>query len=127
MDRKALLLYAPALIVAAVGLPIVLGIEWVLANVALSNDLRVVLGLVPIVPGVALVLAFVHAVRGLDEMQKQIYLQAAAITFCVTVLLTFVFGGLQRAGIYQASWDDIGNNMLMIWAVAYIYSLWRYR
>ena len=127
MDRKVILLYAPALIIAAVGLPIVLGIQWVLANVAVSDDLRVVLGLLPIVPGVALVLAFVYAVRGLDEMQKQIYLQAAAITFCVTVLLTFVFGGLQRAGIYSASWDDIGNNMMLIWAVAYIYSLWRYR
>jgi hypothetical protein len=118
MDRKALPLFAPALIIAALGLPFVLGAEWMLANLMLSDSLRVVLGLLPIVPGIGLVLAFVHAVRGLDELQKQIHLHAAAITFCVTIVLTFVFGGLQRAGIYTASWDDIGNNMLLIWAAA---------
>ena len=127
MDRKVLFLYAPALIIAVVGLPLVLAIQWALANLTLSEPLRIGLGLLPIVPGIALVLAFVFAVRGLDEMQKQIYLQAAAITFCATLVLTFVFGGLQRAGIYTASWDDIGNNMLLIWVVAYVYSLWRYR
>jgi hypothetical protein len=68
-----------------------------------------------------------RTVQKMDEMQKRICLESAFIAFLLTLTLTFVFAGLDRAGVYRATWDDVGTSMLFFWACAYIFSSWRYR
>lgn len=71
--------------------------------------------------------ALVRAIHKMDELQKRICLESVFIAFVVTLILTFVFAGLQDAGVFRAPWDDIGSYMMLFWAGAYVFSSWRYR
>jgi hypothetical protein len=73
------------------------------------------------------VVALVRAVQKMDELQRRIFFEAVSIAFVATLTLSLVLAGLDSAGIYHASYDDLGTPMLALWAVAYIFSSWRYR
>jgi hypothetical protein len=85
------------------------------------------LGLAPILPMMFFVVALVRAVQKMDELQRRIFFESVAIAFVATLALTLVFAGLDIAGIYRASYDDLGTPMMAIWAGAYIFCSWRYR
>ena len=85
------------------------------------------LGLLPALMAVLFVVAFVKDVRKLDEMLKRIHLQAAAISFLLTVILTFVFDGLKSAGIYRATLSDLDTATVLIWVAALMFLSLRYR
>jgi hypothetical protein len=63
----------------------------------------------------------------LDEKRRRIHLQAAAISFRLTVILMFVFDGLKNAGIYRATLSDLETGTVLIWAAALIVLSLRYR
>jgi hypothetical protein len=100
---------------------------WVFQSATLSPAMRLLLALLPLIPGSLFLYYLVKGIRGLDELQQRIYIEAATLTFIVTILLTFLFGSLQRAGIYDAKWDDIGNTMMFVWVFIYLLINWRYR
>jgi hypothetical protein len=83
--------------------------------------------LLPVLPALLFVLALVRAVQKMDELQKRICLESVFIAFLLTLVLAFVVGGLDRAGIYHAQFDALGTPMMGFWASAYIFSTWRYR
>jgi len=85
------------------------------------------LGLVPVLPMMFFVVALVRAVRKMDELQRRIYFESVSISFVATLALSLVFAGLDSAGIYRASYNDLGTPMMALWACAYIFSSWRYR
>ena len=84
-------------------------------------------GLLPLLPMAFFIAALARTVQKMDEMQKRICLESALIAFLLTLALTFVFAGLDRAGVYRATWEDVGTPMLFLWGCAYIFSSWRYR
>jgi hypothetical protein len=90
------------------------------------QGLRLLL-LLPLIPAIFFMLALVRAILRMDEMQKRICLESVFIAFMLTLAITFIFGGLDRAGIYKPTWDSLGVPMMFFWAVAYIFSSWRYR
>jgi hypothetical protein len=53
--------------------------------------------------------------------------QSVFIAFIGALALTFVFAAVEQAGAYRPPWDSVGTLMLALWAVAYVYSSWRYR
>jgi hypothetical protein len=81
----------------------------------------------PVLVMLCFVVAFVRAVWRMDELQQRICFESVAIAFVLTVALSYVFAGLASAGIYHASYDDLGTPMMVLWAAAYIYCSWRYR
>jgi hypothetical protein len=83
--------------------------------------------LLPVLPALCFVLALARAVQKMDELQKRICLESVFIAFLLTMVLAFVIGGLDRAGIYHAQFDALGTPMMGFWASAYIFSTWRYR
>lgn len=83
--------------------------------------------LLPVVPAVFFIVALVRAIQKMDELQNRICLESTFIAFMLTLTITFVFSGLERAGVYRAPWDSLGTPMMFIWACAYVYSAWRYR
>jgi len=85
------------------------------------------LALLPLLPSLLFVLALVRMIMHMDELQRLICLQSVFIAFVGTLALTFVFAALQQAGAYQPQWDSIGEVMLVLWAVGYVYSAWKYR
>jgi hypothetical protein len=83
--------------------------------------------LLPLIPLLFFLLALVHAIWKMDELQKRICLESVFIAFTVTLALTFVFAAMERAGIHRAPGSGIGTLMMFLWAVAYVFSAWRYR
>ncbi len=119
--------FRPAFVWGIVGLAIVFALGWLFQSVALSPTLRILLALIPLIPACLFLVYLVKGIRGLDELQQRIYTETATLTFIVTILITFLFGSLQRAGLYTAKWDDIGNTMMFVWVCIYLLNDWRYR
>ena len=94
---------------------------------SLPPGTRMTLALLPLLPSLLFVLALVRMILHMDELQKLICLESVFIAFIGSLALTFVFGALQQAGAYQPPWDSVGEAMLVLWAVAYVYSSWKYR
>jgi hypothetical protein len=125
--RGYMIIFRPAFVWSLIGLALVFITGWLFGSVKLSQTTRIILALLPLIPGSLFLFYLVKGIRGLDELQQRIYAETASLTFIVTVLLTFLFGSLQRAGLYIAKWDDIGNTMMLVWVCMYLLTDWRYR
>jgi predicted ABC-type sugar transport system permease subunit len=104
-----------------------LAVQWIFQHAELHSPARQTLGFLPALLAIIFVVAFVKDVRKLDEMRRHIHLRAAAISFLLTVILTFVFDGLKSAGIYSATLGDLETATVLIWAAALIFLSLRYR
>jgi hypothetical protein len=93
----------------------------------LRSPARHILSFLPAPLWIFFMVAFVQAVRRMDELEQHIYLQALSIAFGLTVALALVFAGLERAGIYRAAWSDVVSSLMFLWVIAYIFASWRYR
>jgi hypothetical protein len=102
-----------------------LAVQWMLKHGWQSSEMRF-LSLLPLVPMMFFIIALARTILRLDEMRQRICLESIAIAFLLTLALTLVFIGLDRAQIYKARWDDLGTDMMFFWACAYIFSIWRY-
>jgi hypothetical protein len=94
---------------------------------SLPAGVQMALALAPLLPSLLFVLALVRMIQHMDELQRLICLESVFIAFIAALALTFVFGALQQAGAYRPPWDSVGEAMLGLWAVAYVYSSWKYR
>jgi hypothetical protein len=63
----------------------------------------------------------------MDELQKRICVESLSIAFLLTLVLTLTFVGLELAGLHRPDWEDMGSYMMLLWACAYVFSVWRYR
>jgi FtsH-binding integral membrane protein len=83
--------------------------------------------------GASLLLMLLFAVSAarmilkMDELQKRICVESLSIAFLLTLVLTAIFVGLELAGLHRQKWDDLGSYMMLLWACAYVFSVWRYR
>src|SRR6185503_21021453 len=125
--KRYVIVFRPAFVWGIIGLAVVFASSWFFQYAVLSPTLRILLALLPLIPGGLFLFSLVKGIRGLDELQQRIYTETATLTFIVTILMTFLFGSLQRAGLYTATWDDIGNTMMLVWVCMYLISDWRYR
>jgi small-conductance mechanosensitive channel len=104
-----------------------LGILW-LGDHALLTARELVIGF-----GASLLLMFLFAASAarttlkMDELQKRICLESLSIAFLLTLLLTGIFVGLELAGLHRPNWNDLGSYMMLLWACAYVFSVWRFR
>jgi hypothetical protein len=72
---------------------------FVLKNVQMGADLRVVVALIPVAPSAWLVWQMGRAILGLDELQRKIQLEGLALAFAATTLFTVIYGMLQVAKV----------------------------
>jgi uncharacterized membrane protein len=84
-------------------------------------------GLLPVLPYLVFLAAFVRTALKVDEMQRRIYLESASIAFVLTLVISFVFGAVKQAEIGHPPWDVIGSVALLLWTGAYALTCWRYR
>src|SRR5262245_36818214 len=117
----------PFVLWGSAALATALTVKWIFNNEELHSPARTMLGLLPALMAVLFVVAFVKDVRKLDEMVRRIHLQAAAISFLLTVILSFVFDGLKSAGIYRATLSDLDTATVLIWVAALMFLSLRYR
>ena len=98
-------------------------VQWLLTNHRAPQWV----GLLPLLPSMCFFAALVRTVLKMDEMQKRICIESASFAFLLTLIITFIFGGLDQAGFGRPPWDEVGSFMLLLWAGAYAVSSWRYR
>lgn len=78
-----------------------------LETLTLSQPLRVAIALLPWVAFAWFIAAEVRLVRGLDELQQRIQLQALAVAYPTSILLVFGLGLLERAGVVVSGFRDL--------------------
>ena len=91
------------------------GIAWFLAYVVargvleqpeLPRALRLAAALLPVPLFAAFLVRFVRSLRGADELERRIHLEALAIAFPLTILLLQTLGLLERAvGLKFEDWS----------------------
>ncbi len=126
-SRWMCILARPYVLWGIAALATALTVQWIFQHAELASPAKPMLSFLPTVLAILFVVAFVKDVRKLDEMRRLIHLQAAAIAFLLTVMLTFVFDGLKSAGIYRATLSDLNTATVLIWAAALIFLSLRYR
>jgi len=82
------------------------------------------IALLPMIPGIIIAQRTVHAVLQLDEMQRRILLEAAAISFVGTFFLVLSIGLLAQADVPQPNGAYIGLFMMVL---AFLGKLWSSR
>ena len=104
-----------------------LAVQFFVGATPLDQRLRFLM-LLPLVPGAFFIGALVRTIQKMDELERRIILESIAVAFILTLALTFSLAGLQSAGLnYPSLRDEVGTLMLLFWACAYVFSVWRYR
>lgn len=82
--------------------------------------------LLPIVPSVFALWAFLRFFRGLDELQRRIQLEAVAFSFLATCLITLTWAFQQNAGLprFDVSW--VAPLLIGLWGIGVAIAKRRY-
>jgi hypothetical protein len=104
-----------------------LAVPWLLKHEQFGSTIRPVIGFLPALMWILFIVAVARGIGRLDEMGKRIHLQAASISFLLTVILAYTFVGLEAIGVYTARSGDFGRGAALIWGCALVLVTWRYR
>lgn len=85
------------------------------------------IALLPVIPVIFLVLAFLRYLSGIDELQQRIQLQAIGFAAGTTALLTFAYGFLELMGFPRFSTFLTFPLMVMLWGLGLSYVTRKYR
>ena len=88
---------------------------------------RVALALSPMIGALAAALAILRGLWRMDEMQRRIQLDAIAISFLGTALITFGWGFGESAGLPQLRAFAVWPIMGILWGFGMVVALRRYR
>jgi hypothetical protein len=96
--------YAVSVVVALglYALALVLSIHWLHQDP--GEPWKYFIAVLPVVPALWIPVAAIRYVRGMDELQKQIQLEALAFGFVSAAMLMLAYGFLQNAGLPEVSW-----------------------
>jgi hypothetical protein len=96
------------LAIAGIGLlGAVFGAYAVLEIFTLTTPLRVIVAAVPLAAFILFIGAEVRVIRGGDELEQRIQLEALAVAYPVAVLLVYGLGLLERAGVVVAGFSSL--------------------
>lgn len=115
VQRRYLREFLPAMAAYIVVLPLSI---IVLQRVALTPAWRALVVLLPVLPVLLVVRAVARYMRGLDELQQRIQLQAVSITCAVIATGTFALGFLQGANILPSVPGQ------MTWVLPAMFAVW---
>lgn len=94
-----------------------------------SPLVRAGIALIPLIPAVLTVLAFVRDIRQSDEFERRLQLEALAFAFPVTLLLVMTLGLLELAiDLNPEDWSyrHIWPYLWMLWIFGYVLAKRRY-
>ncbi|HET6632068.1 MAG TPA: hypothetical protein VFG73_05100 [Rhodanobacteraceae bacterium] len=90
---------------------VIVAVIWPQVDHVHSLALKILIGLLPIVPTAFVARAIVRRIRDGDELEQRVQLEAAAVAGLVVGLLTFSAGFLQLAGVVPV----FGGALLLVW------------
>ena len=92
-----------------------------------ESSWRIPVTLAPVIPIVFMIIAVIREVRQMDEMHKQIQLEALVFAFCATVPLSISYGFLENIGFPSVNWMFVGCGMMGLWGIGVAVASMRYR
>lgn len=92
-----------------------------------DSNWRYLIMVLPVVPVVYGMIAFVRAIGELDELERRIQLEAFAFSLGSTAVLTFGYGFLELAGLPHINWLFILPLIAFLWGVGLAIASRRYR
>ena len=98
-----------------------------LKNNDFDYPIQIIFTLLPIIPCVLVGWSVIRQLARLDEMQHKIQLQAFALAFVGTALITFSYGFLENIGFPSLSMFFVWPLMAMLWGLGVAIGSWRYR
>ena len=107
------------------GVALVLSLRWLHYHPEAPG--KYAIAVLPVLPALLIPVAVVRLFRELDELQKQIQLEALAFAFAAAAILTFTYGFLQNAGLPEVSWIWIWPVMAMCWIAGQLLARRRYQ
>lgn len=114
--------------VALVAAAVILGAAILAKGRPPGSAARIALAVVQGLATAACIVVSVRSIRGLDELQRQIQLEALAFAFVGTGILGAGYGFLQNAGLPAIDWGTVlWPAMVGLWALGFLVSNWRYR
>lgn len=109
-----------------IGYMISLPLSLVLLAAAVDSPLRYGIALLPVVPVIFGLVAFLSYLRSMDELQQRIQLEAFGFSLGCTGLLTFTIGFLENAGLPQPSLIWVFPTMVIFWGIGQFLARRRY-
>lgn len=88
---------------------------------------RIALLLSPMLPAVFICGVVIRSIRQLDELQRRLQLEALALAFAGTALITFGYGFLEDAGLPRLSMFAVWPLMGVLWLIGGLAGRMRYR
>jgi hypothetical protein len=88
---------------------------------------RIPLALAPLIPIFFALRAFLRFFSRIDELQRRIQLEALALSFGVTCVLTWSYGLLEYIGFPDVSWIWVPPFMMVLWSIGVTIASRRYQ
>lgn len=82
---------------------------------------------VPIVGMLVLAVLAMRSLRGMDELEQKIHIDAMAFAFLMSFLIITTCGFFALAGFMKMTLDWIAPTMMICWVVGLVITLLRYR
>ncbi|MBV7562174.1 hypothetical protein [Pseudomonas sp. sia0905] len=99
-----------------------------LTQVMLADGIaRTLCALLPIAPMIAVAITVIRQIRQLDELARTIHLEALALAFVGTALITFSYGFLETAGFPRLSMFFVWPLLAALWGFGAWLGWRRYR
>ena len=104
---------------------LVVSLTWLKAGI--EGPWKYVIAVLPVLPALGVPFAVVRYCQAMDELQRQIQLEALAFGFTAAAIATFTYGFLQNAGLPDVSWVWVWPVMSVCWIVGQLVARRRYR
>ncbi|WP_394688733.1 hypothetical protein [Hoeflea sp.] len=92
-----------------------------------SVAVRTVVSLAPMLPAIFICGVIIRNIANLDELQRKVQLEALALAFAGTALITFGYGFLEGTGLPRLSMFAVWPLMASLWLAGVIFGNVRYR
>lgn len=113
MNRRYTVELLSALAVYAV---LLVGAIWFVNNNP-TSPWRVPIILLPMLPALLIPVVVLRALRRMDELERQIQLEALGFAFAATAVLTFAYGFLERVGAPPMGGFVVWPLMAVLWGI----------
>jgi hypothetical protein len=119
--------YAIQLALAMIGYALVLIISLKLIPMVTPGWWQVLIAIAPVMPAAFVLLSIVRLLSRIDEMQRRIHLEAAALAAGIAALLALTCGFLENAGLPRLSGFWTFASLAFLWAIFAMVLRRRYR
>ena len=96
-----------------------------LAGDTAGEGMQILLSLAPMLPAIFLCVVIIRMIRRMDEMQRKLQVEALALAFAGTALLTFGYGFLEGVGLPRLSMFAVWPVMAGLWVVGVLVGRFR--